>query len=151
MCPQCVREINRSFTFKKKCERSEKSLRETLSRTETLNIEYCSNDNEDLNEKSDNVSESDSEKSDSDNKINNCVDDSENVQVTSEFLLKKDCSKVVENVKVSTCSLCGQAFTEGNEETHIELCHNGDFHSCITCKKKYKDLKALKRHLRIHK
>lgn len=146
VCPQCVREINRTYTFKKQCERSEKSLKDALLRIETLNVKYCSNGNEDRNEKSVNVSESDNEESDSDSK----ADNSENVEVTSEFSSKKDC-KVLETVKVSSCNLCGQAFTEDNEDIHMKLCHDGDFHTCSICKKKYKDLKVLKRHLRIHR
>lgn len=121
-------------------------LRDALSRTESLKIEYCGNE-DDCNEKSDNVSESDDENSDTDNKKSNCADEGKNVEGTSDLA---EC-KAVEDVNVLNCNLCGQVFTEDNKESHMKTCHDGDLHCCCICKKKYKNLKVLKRHLKIHR
>lgn len=50
-----------------------------------------------------------------------------------------------------TCKYCNQSLNGTTKDEHNKLYHQEKCHVCSSCKKEYKDLKTLKRHIRVHK
>lgn len=153
ICVECLEQLNKSYRFKKTCEKSDEQLRKNIFHS------IISSNNDCLQIIADNLNETIIEQEDADNIITSNDVEEEKIIIQSvnyddkprrKTNKKKQPVNKINEESNNLCGLCNGFLYDNDESTHIKECHQDGQHVCYHCRKMFADIKLLKRHMRIH-